>query len=117
MNADGTICQRPESRNTLLLCLPGSCFCGIKCEFTHAEQVHRLVQHGTQIVGKIFCRRVIRTDDKQLFIRRFCKRSSEICPVNGRKTGNKRRKSTAFPKEGEGGCFLVIQNLAKQNIH
>ena len=109
----GTFRQRPERCDAPLLRLTGSGFCGIECEFPHAQQIHRLIQHGAKVIGEVFSRCVIRTDYEQLFFGGFRQRGGKICPVYGRKTGNERRKTAAFPQEGEGGCFLVLQNLAE----
>ena len=110
-------CKGIEHRNPALFCLAGSRFGGIEREFPHAEDRHFLSQHGAKINSKILCCRVIRTDDKQFFFGRFCKSRRKICPVDSRKPGNKRRKPAAFPQTGEGGGFLVIQNLSEQDIH
>ena len=111
------LCQPVQRCDALLLPLAGDGLGLVKDEVPHGEGIDLRPQHGAQVIGEVFRRGIIRTNDKQGQAQLLPQSRRQVGPVDGGKAGNERRKPTALQQGGEGGCFLMFQYLLDQKFH
>ena len=90
---------------------------GVEHKVAHAEDRDLLAGHGGEIAGRALGGGIIRADHKERHVERIVQRRRQIGPVHRGKPGNERGKSSALQQTGEGGHFLVPENLFSQYFH
>ena len=109
--------QTVERGEALLLALARGGLGGVEHIVAHAEDRDLPAGHGRKVAGEGLGGGVVGADREQRQAERAVQRRGEIGPVHRRQAGNERRKPSALPQRGEGGGFLVVQDLAEKKIH